>query len=299
MRPQDHLAVARHIQRNFAGDVSLGRVAKRAGWSPFHLQRAFSRALGETPKQFAHRLRLERAAARLVSSRANISQIARWSGFGSHEVFTRAFRRYFGSTPAHYRLRALAGSSAEERARHAAFVEAAGPCIRLHHFPLHQQKRNRAMPVLSISRKEQPAQPILFIRRRVAASEIRDTLAECFGKLFTHGGAAGLPMAGWPLARYVSTGPGLWTIEPAMPLAAPATSVGEMEAGFLHEGPVAVGIHGGPYEGLQDTHAAIHRWIETNGYRAAGAPWEWYVTDPGEHPDPADWRTEVYWPLEK
>ena len=75
------------------------------------------------------------------------------------------------------------------------------------------------MPVLSISRKEQAAQPILFIRRRVAASEIRDTLAECFGKLFAHGGGVGLPIAGWPLARYVSTGPGLWTIEPAMPLA--------------------------------------------------------------------------------
>ncbi len=23
------------------------------------------------------------------------------------------------------------------------------------------------------------------------------------------------------------------------------------------------------------------------------------VTDPAQHPDPADWRTEVYWPLEK
>jgi hypothetical protein len=23
------------------------------------------------------------------------------------------------------------------------------------------------------------------------------------------------------------------------------------------------------------------------------------VTDPGEHPNPADWRTEVYWPLTK
>ena len=29
------------------------------------------------------------------------------------------------------------------------------------------------------------------------------------------------------------------------------------------------------------------------------APWESYVTDPGEVPDVKDWRTEVYWPLEK
>jgi len=37
--------------------------------------------------------------------------------------------------------------------------------------------------------------------------------------------------------------------------------------------------------------------MAANGVRAGGAPWESYVTDPGEHPDPADWRTEVYWPL--
>ena len=153
--------------------------------------------------------------------------------------------------------------------------------------------------MLSISRQVRPAQPILFIRRRVAASEIRDTLAECFGKLFTHAHTAGLPIAGWPLARYISMGPGLCTIEPCVPLASTAQSVGELEAGFLPEGPVALGIHAGPYEQLADTHAAIQRWIESNGYHAAGAPWEWYVTDPGEHPDPADWRTEVYWPLEK
>ncbi len=36
--------------------------------------------------------------------------------------------------------------------------------------------------------------------------------------------------------------------------------------------------------------------MEENGLRPAGAPWEWYVTDPAEHPDPADWRTEIYWP---
>jgi AraC family transcriptional regulator len=82
-----------------------------------------------------------------------------------------------------------------------------------------------------------------------------------------------------------------------MPLAAPARGEGEMQSGELPGGDVALGIHTGPYEGLSDTHAAIERWIEANGYRVGGSPWEQYVTDPAEHPDPADWRTEVYWPL--
>ena len=46
-----------------------------------------------------------------------------------------------------------------------------------------------------------------------------------------------------------------------------------------------------------ETNAAVERWIEEHGFRVGGAPWESYVTDPAQHPDPADWRTEVYWPL--
>jgi AraC family transcriptional regulator len=153
------------------------------------------------------------------------------------------------------------------------------------------------MPTISITREERAAQPILFIRRRIARGELQSTLAACFGTLFGHAQKAGLALAGFPLARYVSTGPGLWTVEPAIPLAAPAPGEGEMQAGFLPAGPVAHGVHGGPYDELTETHAAIERWIEANGYRTNGAVWEWYVTDPGQHPDPADWRTDVYWPL--
>jgi len=48
---------------------------------------------------------------------------------------------------------------------------------------------------------------------------------------------------------------------------------------------------------LNDTYVAMERWMDANGVRPGSAPWESYITDPAEHPDPADWRTEVYWPL--
>jgi len=153
------------------------------------------------------------------------------------------------------------------------------------------------MPVLSITRVERAAQSILYIRRRVAKGEVQGMLAECFGTLFGHSQQAGLALAGAPSARYVSTGPGLWTVEAMILLAAPAQSEGEMQAGSLPAGPAAMGLHAGPYEQLADTHAAIERWIESQGFRVGGPPWECYVTDPGQFPNPADWRTEVYWPL--
>ncbi len=259
---------------------------------------------GETLKQYTLRLRLERAAARLAATDERVLGIAVANGFASHEVFTRAFRRHFGSSPTHYRAHALAHASRAQWSRHLALTDAIAPCIRFFHHPLPRPNRaplNRKtpVPVLSIVRKEIPEQPILFIRRRIEPGTTQAALAECFGKLFAHGAQKGLPMAGWPLCRYISMGPGLWTIEPAMPLAAAANGEGEMQPGVLPGGPVALGIHSGPYEGLPQTNAAIERWIEANGFKVAGAPWEQYVTDPGEHPDPADWRTEVYWPLLK
>lgn len=114
---------------------------------------------------------------------------------------------------------------------------------------------------------------------------------------FPYAQQAGLAMAGPPFTRYPSTGPGLYTIEVGMPLVAPAEGQGEIEAGSLAGGPVAMAVHAGPYEQLHEIFAALERWIESSGYKKQDAPWESYVTDPADYPDPADWRTEVYWAL--
>ena len=99
---RDLLHLLRAIRRRLDANVSLDALASRAGWSPFHLHRAFTRMVGETPKQYTLRLRLEGAAARLLASDDSIVDVALAAGFNSHEVFTRAFRRHFGRTPAEY-----------------------------------------------------------------------------------------------------------------------------------------------------------------------------------------------------
>jgi AraC family transcriptional regulator len=297
MREQELLHIIRGLCRRLDLKVTLAGVARRAGRSPFQLHREFRQALGETPRAFIERLRLEQAAARLLGTRVSILNIALGAGFCSPEVFTRAFRRRFGCTPRRYRAAALPHTSTAVRTRHLTFTAAIGPCIRLYHLPLQPTTRKATMPTTSVTRQQFAGQPILLIRRRIPRPELQGMLAECFGKLFGHGHKAALPVAGWPVARYLSVGPGLWTVEAAMPLAAAAAGEGEMEAGTLPAGPVAVGIHAGPYDQLPETYAAIETWMAENGARAGGAPWESYVTDPGQHPDPADWKTEVYWPL--
>ncbi len=92
-----------HIQTHLDGDLSLERLARKVNLSPFYFQRQFQAAIGESPKQYTNRLRLERAAYHLKIREASILDIAISSGFHSHETFSRAFKRHFGLSPRDYR----------------------------------------------------------------------------------------------------------------------------------------------------------------------------------------------------
>jgi AraC family transcriptional regulator len=107
MRPErafsELLPLLIHIQGNLTADLSLARLAKKASLSPFHFQRSFKRLVGESPKRYVQRLRLESAAFMIKIRDSSLLEIALQSGFESHESFTRAFRRQFGTSPMEFR----------------------------------------------------------------------------------------------------------------------------------------------------------------------------------------------------
>lgn len=140
-------------------------------------------------------------------------------------------------------------------------------------------------------------QPVLVARRRVKRSEVAAALGELLGSVFLHAQRVGATLAGQPFTRYLEWGPAILSIEAGLPVAAAAEGEGGVHAETLPGGSAAFTTHLGPYERLLDTHAAVQSWIEDGGHRSAGAPWEVYVTDPAELPDPKDWRTEIYWPI--
>jgi AraC family transcriptional regulator len=86
-----------YIQMNIGEDLSLEKLSSVANYSPFHFQRLFLAFVGETPKQYIIRLRLERIAHFLkVFPSLSISELAADSGFASPATFARAFKNYFG-----------------------------------------------------------------------------------------------------------------------------------------------------------------------------------------------------------
>jgi AraC family transcriptional regulator len=285
---------------NLDKNVKLSELAVKIDRSLFHAHRTLRAILGETPKHFTLRLRVDHAAAALVSSQASILDIGLASGFDSHEAFCRAFRRRFRMSPSAYRKRGLIGPDARA---HAGLVDEIGPCIGLYHFDLRERRSQESMEY-TILRQELVAQPVIVVRRRVRRAEIAATFGAELPKVFLHAQQRGIALAGYPVTRYLETSIGLVTLERGMRVAArnrewsEADSQGDVLAETLPGGPAAVTIHSGPYDQLQAAYAALEEWIAANGFHPAGAPWEAYLNDPADHPNPQDWKTEVYWPFQ-
>ena len=276
--------------------LTLESLAREAGISQFHLHRMLAATTGETPKQLTLRLRLGRAAAMLLASKGSVLNIALECGFQSPEVFCRAFRRRYGMTPREYRrCRAQQGGRTERRI---ALETQIAACLKFYRMEERRTPLGDEM-TYTITKKTIAAQPALAVKRKVKPSEIAQNLGEMFGLVHLTAQKLGAALAGPPFARYLDCPPGLWTIEAGMPLAAPVAGPegAEVIAITLPAGSAAVALHTGPYDKLSEAHAAIQQWIEKQGLSSAGAPWESYLTDPAEHPDPKDWKTEVVFPL--
>jgi AraC family transcriptional regulator len=142
----------------------------------------------------------------------------------------------------------------------------------------------------SIAKKKLTPQPVVVLQRQIHPSQIAQALAEMFPQVMQDAQRSGAAVVGPPFARYLEMAREGWTIEAGFPVAGPSDET-------LPGGPVAVTTHEGPYDKLPEAHAAIGEWVAAEGLVVAGAPWESYVTDPGSHPDPKDWKTEVYVPL--
>jgi len=88
-----------YILKHLDKDLSLETLAEVANYSPFHFQKLFKDAVGDSPKQYVKRMRLEVAAHYLVvHPKKPVSDIAEQTGFSSPAVFARAFKAYFGIT---------------------------------------------------------------------------------------------------------------------------------------------------------------------------------------------------------
>lgn len=144
----------------------------------------------------------------------------------------------------------------------------------------------------------QPVQESVFLYQqgRCSHADIAKTLAAIFGSVFGYAMKNGIELRSPPTTIYQAWGPGMVTIHAGMMVASASPPEGMMIA-TLPACEAAVAIHTGPYDGLADAHAAVEQFLAEHGLEQAGPQREVYLTDPGEVPDPKQWKTQIVWPV--
>ncbi len=140
-------------------------------------------------------------------------------------------------------------------------------------------------------------QHIAGIRTTTTMDKVGEVMGPLFGEVFGHIQQSGQLPAGMPFALYHSMDGNSVDLECGIPVSSPIPGTDRVKAGELLAGTAATVTHMGPYDSLPQTWSALTDWISSQGLEPAGAPWEVYVTDPGEVADQSKWRTDIYFPV--
>jgi AraC-like DNA-binding protein len=97
--------------RDFLGESYRDRLtledgARQACLSPFHFNRLFVQAFGETPHEFVTRLRIETARRLLLAENQSVTDICFDVGYESLGSFSARFRSLTGLSPSVFRREA-------------------------------------------------------------------------------------------------------------------------------------------------------------------------------------------------
>ncbi|MEF2144424.1 MAG: AraC family transcriptional regulator [Desulfovibrionaceae bacterium] len=97
------LRVLQHIQENLDRDISMQELSGVACFSAAQFHRFFKGMVGESVGEHVRRLRLERAAQRLLFTERSVTDIGLEAGYETTESFSRSFKRCFAASPSLFR----------------------------------------------------------------------------------------------------------------------------------------------------------------------------------------------------
>lgn len=84
-------------------DFTMDALYEAAGYSRRHACRIFKELMDKTPEEYVWAVQMTASAESLIKTDSTILDIALDTNFESHEGYTRAFNKLFGTTPSRYR----------------------------------------------------------------------------------------------------------------------------------------------------------------------------------------------------
>jgi AraC family transcriptional regulator len=283
--------VIEHVASHLDEALALETLAAQACLSPFHFHRVFRGMVGETPVELGRRLRLERAAWRLLHTDRPVTAIAFDAGYETHEAFSRAFRASYAESPSAFRR------------RRGARIELAAPCG-VHfgddgHVPPFIP-RNSGGLTMHVEIERYPELRVGTVRHVGPYMQISEAFAR-LGDI-----AAPARLFEQPAAMMVAlfhddpdtTPPDQLRSDAAVVVANEVSLPEGLTEQRIPAGEYASTIHVGPYEQLGDSWARfMGEWLPASGRRLGpGVSYEVYHNTPMDTPK-EKLRTEIRIPL--
>jgi AraC family transcriptional regulator len=282
------LRVLVYIQKNLDRDPTLAELAEVAHFSPYHFHRIFRGMVGESVRAYMRRLRLERAAGRLIMGDDPIIRIALDAGYESHAAFTRAFSTMTGLSPTEYRKqrRPLVSYAPHLRLAEDGSLAFAIPTT--------------GGTTMDVTIKTIPERRVAFIRHTGPYAECGQAWSKLCMKLGPEGRLG-------PSAQFIGLSYDDPDVTPVDKIRYDACVTvgddfepeGEIGVQTVGGGTYAVTTHHGPYEEFSKTYAELcGQWIPKHERTIRAEPClEVYLNDPESTP-PAELLTDVYLPIE-
>lgn len=150
--------------------------------------------------------------------------------------------------------------------------------------------------------RDVPAAHTLAIRGEVTEANFARFLGDAYAELSAVAGRAQTAPIGPSGALYPPTIPddGPEQVEAFVPVGAPPALPDDRGRVVLGEVPaarVAVLVHAGAYDDLAGSYRRLGAWVAHNARPAGERVREIYLVSYGETDDPAEFRTEIHWPL--
>jgi AraC family transcriptional regulator len=95
-----------YIDDNFLKTPGIAEIVKHCNMSSFHFFRSFKQAFGCSPYQYIINKRLEHAKT-LIRTGESFTAIAMQCGFADLFSFSKAFKKFYGSSPSDYKVQKL------------------------------------------------------------------------------------------------------------------------------------------------------------------------------------------------
>lgn len=277
-----------YIQKNLDRQLIPEELAGIACYSVPHFLRLFKAMTGETLKEHIRRLRLEKAACRLIFTDESVMNTALYAGYESPETFSRAFKKMFGKSPSEYRVTTKEAllPSVESNIHYA--PNPGTGAIKFTEDPL-------SIDINIVHREDVP---VIFLRHIGSYFDVGEVWEELCSIA-----------ASKDLLNDRNEFIGLCYDDPAITSAehtrydACITIDHEIEPdGYdrlgvqtIAGGKFAVATHIGPYDGLEHSYKQLFgRWFPTSGYELRDTiSFEKYVKTPYES-EPEDFITEIF-----